>query len=183
MLRAARAAPYLLWVATIAGGLAWIHHRDVERDAREQARAAALREELLGLTSAPAAAAPQQVTPSVALDAKSLEALAGAITARMANAGGPAVPAARAQAGPEPTAQSEGTPVARTSEQSAAVASAHQVLDAALGRRRLSVQDVREMSADLSQADEEGTEELRRAVAVAVNRGQLIPEDIRRMYP
>jgi hypothetical protein len=153
-----------------------------KRDREQQARIDALAGEMASLRdSVHAAVVPSPpgiaLRSACALDSEQLDAVKRAVEAAMAHpaSGGGTTPPSRSAAS-EPQAAGA-KPPERTAEQEAALARANDVLDDALRRRSLTRADVDQLRGELAAAGpSDEAQEIRRKIAAAVNRKELVPD-------
>jgi hypothetical protein len=165
-----KAAPYLLWVGTLIAAGAWLH----QREAKEEARSEVTNAELARLNAAVEASQRPNAQPAALdVDEKAVDRIVSGVVAAQNKVGGPGA----ALASPPPAPRSPPPPP--TPEQRAAVDAAHQVLEEAIARGKLSLDDVAAMRSDLQHASPAGIAEMRRSTVVAINTRKVVPEDMR----
>jgi hypothetical protein len=128
-------------------------------------------------------AMPRPAAGAMPLDARDRELLEQILSARLAQ---PALPAGRAAAPEQKTVARAEQPAPPQDPGPAARAAAEQasrVLDAALSRGTLRRDDVVDLRRLLEQADPPSATEIRRRIAVAINRDELVPTDPTAGFP
>jgi hypothetical protein len=160
-----------LALAVLAGLVYW-------HDRAERARIAALTDEIAALRRPSAPVLMPGGAPARVLDSAAIEAVAERVAALVR------LPAAASATRAPPAPSAAEPPAPPTPQQLAAAASAHRLVDAAVARGRLSPDDVLAIRQQLTAAQNpELTMEVRSAIAVAVNKQQLKPEDPHFLYP